>query len=58
MALKFNKNRIRLWKGVSKKLGDTTIGIRFNRGYDTKEIYKVNKTIQSILELKYGKGVK
>jgi len=56
MAIKFNKNKIRIWKGISKA-GDTNIGIRFSKGSDTKEIYKIHKMIQSILELKYGKGI-
>jgi hypothetical protein len=58
MAIKFNKNKIRLWKGVSKTAGDTNIGIRFNKGSDTKEIYKIYKMVHSLLDLKYGKGVK
>lgn len=58
MAVKFNGSKIRVWKGIGKRIGATNIGIRFNKGSDTKEIYKIYKMILAVLELKYGKGVK
>ena len=58
MAIKYNNGKIIVWKGIGKNSGDTNIGIRFNKGSDTKEIFKIYKMIQTILELKYGKGVK
>ena len=57
MAIKYNKSKIRLWKGIGK-LGTTNIGIRFNKGANPKEISKFYKVIESILNMQYGKGVK
>ena len=57
MTLKFNNGKIRLWYGISKKLGYPNIGIRFHKSIEESEIKEIYRTIESILTLKYGKGI-
>lgn len=57
MAIKFNENKVRLWKGKDKARNINLIGIRFHRDSNTKEIEGIYKVVLSLLELKYGKGL-
>jgi len=52
-TIKFNENKVRLWRGVGKT-GSVNIGVKFNKDMNTKEIDEIYKIVQSLLELKYG----
>jgi len=57
MALKFNNGKIRLWYGISKKLGYPNIGIRFQKSIKETEIKDIYEDIKDILSQKYGKEI-
>ena len=57
MAIKYNNSKIRVWQGVSKKLGTHNIGIRFQNGFDKTEIERIHVEINLMLEREYGKGI-
>ena len=56
MPIKYNKNKIRLWKGVGKKTKIANIGIKFNKNSDARQIRKIYNMIKSLLDFKYGRG--
>jgi hypothetical protein len=57
MTLKFNNGKIRLWYGISKKLGYPNIGIRFQKSIKETEIKDIYEDIKDILSQKYGKEI-
>lgn len=56
-GIKFNKSKIRLWVGIGNTGNTNLIGIKFNEGNNAKDIDEIYKIVQSLLELKYGKGI-
>jgi hypothetical protein len=56
MAVKFNNSKIRLWKS-NPKAAVTGIGINFGKATDKKEVTQIYKAVETVLTLKYGKGI-
>jgi hypothetical protein len=58
MAVKFKESKVRLWEGIGKRTNCQNIAIKFHKSVDKEEIMSIRETIESILTLKYGKGIK
>ncbi len=56
MAIKFDKSKVRLWKGTEKAGASTNIGIRFNAEKSESEIDTIYEEIKAVLTRKYGEG--
>jgi hypothetical protein len=54
MAIRFNSNLIRLWRGVSR--GCPNIGIRFDRKVSNDEIENIYNKVLALLTKEYGEG--
>jgi hypothetical protein len=57
MAIKFQGGKIRLWRGISKKLQFPNIGIRFHKDINKNEVEKVYDDIKCLLVSRYGEGI-
>ena len=57
MAIKFKEGKIRLWDGIGKRTNCPNVAIKFHKSVDKEEIMSIRKIIESILILKYGKGI-